>query len=163
MGFGVRKYTLLKYRFFECVTRHKAKNGHTMAIASCPYAAKSIQACRSDIVFLALYPYLHSSYEASTMAPGVYKELVGSCFRVRSLGEISGGRGRMDQRGCYGNGLEVDQLVILSRRKHTDPRWRVALRRPKHRCTKNTPKRESATDRSAGMVNTVWGPGEKRG
>ena len=67
------------------------------------------------------------------------------------------GRGRMGQRVCYGNGLEVDQLVILSRTKHTNPRWRVALRRPNQKCTKNTPKIESATDRSAGIVNVGYG------
>ena len=50
------------------------------------------------------------------------------------------------------NRLEVNQLVILSRRKHTDPRLRVALRRRNHRFTKNMQKRESATDRREGMA-----------
>ena len=106
-------------------------------------------------VFLALSSYLHSSYGASTRTQGVHKESVGSCIRASSLGESKGRRGGIDQRGCYGNGRRSIDVVILSRRKHTDPILRVALRKPKNRCTKYMQKREIATDMSVGMVRYV--------
>ena len=58
----------------------------------------------------------------------------------------------MDQRGCYGSGSEVDQLVISICRRHTDPTLRAIIRSFKRSCTNNTQTRERTIVRSVGMV-----------